>query len=43
MDVLLCAYQYEPTQQQRVSELTIRVLKEIFSSLMDEVKDSASL
>ena len=43
MEDLLCASQENPTQQQRVSEITIRALKEIFPSLLSEVKDSASL
>ena len=43
MDDLLCAAQVEPTQQQRVSELAICSLKEIFPSLLGDVKDSVSL
>ena len=42
MDDLLCAAQGDPDQQQSLSKLTICALKEIFPSLLDEVKDSAS-
>ena len=43
MDDLNCATQGYVGQQQRVSELTIRSKKEIFPSLLAEVKDSVSL
>ena len=43
MGNLLCAAQVDHTQQQRVSKLTIRALKDILPSLPGEVKDSASL
>ena len=43
MDDLLCAAQGDPDQQQSLSKLTICALKEIFPSLLDEEKDSASL
>ena len=43
MDDLLSATQGDRTQQQRVSELTLRALKEIFPSLPAETKDSVSL
>ena len=43
MDDLLSATQGDRTQQQRVSELTLRALKEIFPSLPTETKDSVSL
>ena len=43
MDDLLSATQGYRTQQQRVSELTIRVLKEIFPSLPAEAKDSVRI
>ena len=39
MDNLLCAAQGDPAQKQRVSNLTIPALKEIFPSLPDKVKD----
>ena len=42
MDHLRCAAHIDPTQQQRFSEITIRALREIFPSLLGEVKDSAS-
>ena len=41
MDNLLCAAQGDPAQKQRVSNLTIPALKEIFPSLPDKVKDKA--
>ena len=40
IDDLLCFAQGDPTQQQWVSEITIRSLKEIFPSFPDEVKGS---
>ena len=40
IDDLVCAAQVDPNQQQRFFDLTICALKEIFSSLLDEVKDS---
>ena len=43
MDNLLSATQGYRTQQQHVSELTLRALKEIFPSLPKETKDSVSL
>ena len=43
MDDLLSATQGDRTQQQRVYELTLRALKEIFPSLPAETKDSVSL
>ena len=43
MDDLLSATQGDRTQQQCVSELTLRALKEIFPSLPAETKDSVSL
>ena len=43
MDGLLYTTQEYPAQKKRVSELTIRALKEIFPSLSENVKDSASL
>ena len=43
MDDLLPATQGDRTQQQRVSELTLRALKEISPSLPAETKDSVSL
>ena len=43
MDDLLSATQGDRTQQQRVSELTLRALKEISASLPKETKDSVSL
>ena len=43
MDDLLCAAQGDPTQQQRVSELSTRALKDILPYLPDKMKDSASL
>ena len=43
MDDLLSATQWNRTQQQHVSELTLRDLKEIFPSLPAETKDSVSL
>ena len=43
MDDLLSATQGGMKQQQRVSELTLGALKEIFPSLPTEVKDSVSL
>ena len=43
MDDLLSATQGDRTQQQRVSELTLQAIKEIFSSLPNKTKDSVSL
>ena len=43
MDDLLSATQEDRTQQQRVSELTLRAIKEIFPSLPNNPKDSVSL
>ena len=43
MDELLYATQGYRTQQQHISELTLRSLKEIFSSLPAEAKDSVSI
>ena len=43
MDDLMSATQGYRTQQQRVSELTLRALKEIFPSLPMEAKDSVSI
>ena len=43
MDELLSASQGDMKQQQRVSELTLRALKEISPSLSAEVKDSVIL
>ena len=43
MDDLLSATQGDMKQQQRVSELTLRALKENFPSLPAEVKYSVSL
>ena len=43
MDELMSATQGDMNQQQRVSELTLRVIKENFPSLPAEVKDSAIL
>ena len=40
MDDLLSATQGDKTQQQRVSELTLRAIMEIFPSLPNETKDS---
>ena len=43
MDDLLSATQGDKTQQQHVSELTLRALKEIFPSLPAEAKESVSI
>ena len=43
MDDLLSATQGDRTQQQRVSKITLRALKEIFPSLPAETKDLISL
>ena len=43
MDDLLYSAQGDPTQQQKVSKLTIHALKDIFPSFLEEVEDSASL
>ena len=43
MDDLLSATQGDMNQQQRVSELTLRALKENFPSLLAKAKDSVSL
>ena len=43
MDDILCSTQGGAAKQQRVSELTLRYLKEIFPSIPGYIKDSDSL
>ena len=43
MDDLMAATQGDRAQQRRVTELTLRALKEIFPSLPAKLKDSISL
>ena len=43
IDDLMLATQGERAQQERVTELTLRALKEIFPSLPKEVKNSVSI
>ena len=43
MDDLNCATQGDSVQQRRVTELTIRSLKEVYPSIPQEIKDSVSL